>query len=139
MQLTVYERAVALQELFKEKSFDYAMEEMGLTIVPVNSFYSSVLPSETMVMKRALESFKNKTLLSKEKDKVLFKISDNIQKMSDSNAEVLNLAFETARKAFKFRQDLELSVLNSQLKQLEVEILQIKTLTAEEFLAKYGA
>jgi len=129
MMLTIYERAVALQDLFKEKDLNMCMAEIGLYIP---------FGASTQVMQNAIIGYKNKAFLIKEKDKALTNLSGNIQEMSDSSATILNLAFETARKSFLLRQNLELSVLTSQLKMLEIESLNIIGMTAEEFETKYG-
>lgn len=93
-------------------------------------------PSMSLVI--AKNTFDQKFKLIDDKKKALTNISNKTAQMSDSNVTVLNNAFETARRAFEFRLNLELSVLNSQLKSIDIEIAKIKLMTAEEFTAKYG-
>jgi len=161
MLLNIYELAVALDEIYKEENLTVSMYELGLSIndvgvmeikdennYPVNfkldptvhpDYKGMAIVNYPRAIANAIASFKDKYFVIAQKELALQNISANIEKMSDSNIEILNLAFESARNAYKLRQDLELSVLNSRLKLLEIDIMKIKTMTASEFEAKYGA
>jgi len=159
MLLNVYELPVALQEIYKEESLPLAMEELGISIMVTQSHNSPTIGKENklellknyfngiswiytyypMCVMNGKKSFQTKYFIIQQKELALNNISKNIEKMSDSSIAILNDAFEAARNAYKLRQDLELSVLNSQLKLIEIDILKLKTMTADEFEIKYGA
>ena len=127
MLLTTYESIHALAKIYNE-SLDDVIAQVGMNDIT----------STSMIMNRAKLTFDMKFQLIDDKKKALTNISYKTKEMSDSNAVLLNNAFETARKATQYRINLELSVLQSQLKSIDMEINQLKLMTANDFLKKYG-
>jgi hypothetical protein len=126
MLLTIYESAYAFATIYKESISD-VLVQIGLTVSSSNS-----------CMLIAKNTYPQKVKLIDDKKKALANISSKTVQMSDSNVTILNNAYEASRRAYEFRLNLELSVLNSQLKSIEIEMAKIKLMTAEEFTAKYG-
>lgn len=127
MLLTTFESIHALAKIYNE-SLDDVIAQVGMNDIT----------STSMIMNRAKLTFDMKFQLIDDKKKALTNISSKTKEMSDSNAVLLNNAFETARKATQYRINLELSVLQSQLKSIDMEINQLKLMTANDFLKKYG-
>lgn len=126
MIFTIYERACAVAEIENEE-LSQVLRQTGLPIV------------SSEVMKRNINTYLLKISLIKDKQNVLDNVMKNIDDFSTSNTDLISKASEVSLKAITFRQNLELSVLESQLKSLEIESMNIKTMTANEFVEKYGA
>jgi hypothetical protein len=127
MLLTTFESIHALSKIYNETTDD-VISQLGM----------SDISSSSWIVKRALNTFNLKYQLIDDKKKALTNISNKTKAMSDSNAELLNNAFETARKATVYRINLELSILQSQLKSIDMEINQLKLMTASDFTKKYS-
>ncbi len=128
MILNLYESIYAIAKV-NNQSVDSTMNQLDLLDLRVSD--------KTMI--KGLETFNQKFKLIDDKKKALTNISNKTREFSDSNVTILNNAFETARKAYQYRLSLELSVLESQLKSIEMEINNIKLMTANQFTTKYGA
>lgn len=126
MLFTVYERACAVAEVDDE---------------PLSLVLSQVMLPDmnSPVMQRAMYSYVVKMGLIRDKNDALDNIMKTIDNMTTSSNDIIAMSTEYAQKAFRYRQNLELSVLESQVKQIEIEIASLKNLTASEFTAKYGS
>jgi len=120
---TIYERACAESELNNEE-LDLVLKQVGMA----NVFN---------VMDRAKLTYVLKMALIKDKQSALDNIIKNIDDLTVGSNDIIALAVKTAQDAFRYRQNLELSLLESQLKQITMEIATIKGLTASEFYNKY--
>jgi len=125
MKLTLYESVIALANIYKQPVVD-VIEQLGVFDLRGSS------------LTIAKDTFDKKFSLIDDKKKALTNISSKTAQMSDSNAVILNNAFEVARRAYNFRLNLEISVLMSQLKNIEIETAQVKLMNAEDFISKYG-
>jgi hypothetical protein len=123
MMFTIYERACAESELNNEE-LSLTMKQLGMSDV-VN------------VMDRAKLTYVLKMSLIKDKQSALDNIMKNIDDLTVGSNDIISLAVKTAQDAFRYRQNLELSLLESQLKQITMEIATIKGMTATEFNTKY--
>lgn len=81
----------------------------------------------------------NKKGLIDYRDQVLDNVANKFNEIRESNDKLLNTTFELQQKAFLMRQNLELSVLMSKIKAVEIEMQQLKAMNAETFINKYGA
>lgn len=127
MMLSIYESVFALSSIYNQTP-DSVANQLGIYISQAQS-----------CMQIARNTFSQKAKLVDDKKKALTNISNKTKAFSDSNVTVLNNAYEASRRAFEFRLNLELSVLNSELKGIEIEIAKIKLMSADDFTAKYGA
>lgn len=89
-----------------------------------------------------MESFKpylvKKISLIGLKDKALENISSKFSEVKKTNDELLSKTLEVQKQAFLMRQNLELSILMSQSKKIDIEMEKLKTMNAETFIATYG-
>lgn len=123
MMFTIYERACAEAELNNE--------ELSLVLSQVG-----INPS-SLIMERAKYTYVLKMALIKDKQNALDNIMKNIDSLTVGTNDVIALATKTAQDAFRYRQSLEQSLLESQLKQLTMDLAQIKGMTANDFYNKY--
>lgn len=126
MIFTMYEGACAIAELNNEELFLVARQ---LKLPPIT----------TPVFERAKYTYMVKISLIKDKQQALDNIMKSIDEITLSSNDIITLATKSATDSFKLRQNLELSVLESQLKQIEIEIMNLKGMTASDFAKKYGA
>lgn len=127
MNLTIYERVHAYSYVYNQPEYS-VIKELG--------FPSTFGNYQCLHNSRA--TFNQKKILVVQKQTALTNISNKVVDLSDSNIIIMNKAFETARKAFLYRLNLELSVLNSELKSLEIQLENMKNMTASEFTSAYG-
>jgi hypothetical protein len=126
MLFTVYERACVMADL---KKVD--LKEMNRELQ---------LPSiDTPVVKRAIITYLTKISLIKDRQIALDNLVVSIGKFTSSNESLITEASDVSAKAIGARINLEISVLESQLKMMEIESATIDTMTSEAFTAKYGA
>lgn len=125
MLFTIYERACAVSELNNEELAN-VLKSFGL---PVQS---------TPVMARNVYTYLMKMALINDKQKALDNLMTKIDTVSSSNIEIINQSTALAQQSFRYRQNLEISILESQLKMLAIEEMNIKLMTANDFIAKYG-
>lgn len=126
MIFTIYERALAVADLNK-KPIGEVLREMSLP------------PITSGAMKKAVGTYLIKINLIKDKQAALDNLLKTIDDYTSSNNSVIAEASSVAAQAITFRTNLELSILESRLKMLEIEAVNIKKMTASEFLNKYGA
>lgn len=126
MNLTIYERVHAYAYVYGEQSYQVQKE---LNLNP---------PDPQQCIVNANATFEQKKLLVVQKQTALTNISNKVVELSDSNIVIMNKAFETARKAFLYRLSLELSLLTSELKSLEIQEVNLVNMTASEFTSIYG-
>lgn len=92
--------------------------------------------------KRSMNYFKpvldNKKGLIDYRDQVLNNVAKKFDEVRDSNNKLLNKSLEVQKQAFLMRQNLELSILMSQSKKIDIEMEKLKTMNAETFIATYG-
>ena len=125
MMFTIYERACAEAEL--------QSEELSTVLSELN------LPStDSPMIKRSMYTYVLKMSLINDKQKALDNIMGNIDKFTSSTNDLINKSYDAAESAFRYRLQLELAVLESQLKSLEIELLNLKNLSVDDFFAKYG-
>lgn len=125
MIFTIYERACAVAELENEE-LAQVLRQVGLP------------PITSEVMKRSKNTYLVKISLIKDKQNALDNLMRTIDSFTASNDNLISEASAVSLKAITFRQNLELSVLESQLKTLEIESMNMKNMTAEDFVSKYG-
>lgn len=80
----------------------------------------------------------NKKGLIDYRDQVLSNVALKFNEVKESNDKLLLKSFEVQKQAFVMRQNLELSILMSQSKKLDIEMEKLKTMNAETFIATYG-
>lgn len=80
----------------------------------------------------------NKKGLIDYRDQVLDNVARKFMEVKKSNDDLLLKSFEVQKQAFIMRQNLELSILMSQSKKLDIDMEKIKTMNAETFIANYG-
>ena len=127
MMLTVYESVYALSSIYNETLIN-VMTQIGLTTGVTNN-----------VMLIANLTYAQKFKLIGQKVLALTNVVTKTAAMSDSSAKLLNNAYEAAVKSYNYRLNLEIAILDSQLKSIEVENAGIKLMSAADFTAKYGA
>jgi len=127
MNLTIYERIHAYSYVYSQHE-SYVIKELGFP----NIF------GAYQCLQNARATFNQKKILVVQKQTALTNISNKVVDLSDSNIVIMNKAFETARKAFLYRLNLELSILNSEIKSLEIQLENMKNMTASEFTSVYG-
>lgn len=72
------------------------------------------------------------------KDTALHNVAKKFDEVRESNNKLLNKSLEVQKQAFLMRQNLELSILMSQSKKIDIEMEKLKTMNAETFIATYG-
>lgn len=159
MLLSVYESAIALSQMFKSNipdtnPLDQALNQIGLFApevvkvqgyesgsyinYPTGRFLGIGMSQDWQTIKNAKFTFDIKYKLIDDKKKALTNISNKTKDFSDSNATILNNAYEVALQAYRYRLNLELSVLESQIKSIDMEISKIKLMTSDEFKTTYS-
>lgn len=92
--------------------------------------------------RQSMEAFKpminQKFSLIGLKDTALQNVAKKFDEVRDSNNKLLNKSLEVQKQAFLMRQNLELSILMSQSKKIDIEMEKLKTMNAETFIATYG-
>ena len=124
MLLTIYERACALSDF----------DKVDITEMSRELFLPS--PSSA-VFKRNMGTYLLKINLIKDKQDALDNLMKTIDQFTYSNDAIINEASLVSAKAIEMRVNLEISVLESQLKMLEIESLRIKDMTADQFNTAY--
>lgn len=125
MLFTVYEKACVVADFEKVDLKELARE----AFLPLVS---------TPVMQRNINTYLLKIGLVKDKQAALDNLMLNIDKFTTSNESIIKEASLVSGKALSMRINLEISVLESQLKMLEIELVGIQPMTSDEFIAKYG-
>lgn len=124
MLFTIFERACALADFNKVDIAEMSRELF--------------LPKPTSaVMVRNETTYILKINLIKDKQAALDNLMATIDKFISSNAGIIAEASSVSAKAIGMRVNLEISVLESQLKMLEIEALRIKAMTSAQFVAAY--
>jgi hypothetical protein len=126
MLFTIYERACAMSDF------------NNIDITEMNRELFLPLPTSE-VFKRNEGTYLLKINLVKDKQKALDNLMGTIDKFTASNDAIIAEASAVSAKAIQMRVNLEVSVLESQLKMLQIEALKIKDMTSDQFIAAYGA
>lgn len=126
MLFTIYERACAMADF---NNVDLAEMCRELSLPNPNS----------VVMVKAKNSYLTKIGLIKDKQSALDNLMGTIDHFTASNTAIIAEASTVSAKAIGMRVNLEVSVLESQLKTLEIESVSIDSMTANAFITKYGA
>lgn len=126
MLFTTYERSCAMADF------------RGVNLFEMNrELFLPVITSE--VMKRNINTYLIKINLVKDKQAALDNLMGTIDRFTSSNDAIISEASLVSAKAIGMRINLEVSVLESQLKMLEIESVKIKSMTAVQFTTAYGA
>jgi hypothetical protein len=126
MQFTIYERALSFAD-FKNVDINEMCRELSLPI------------PDSAIMKRNTNTYLLKIGLVKDKQNALDNLMKTIDGFTNSNNDIIIEASNVSATALNMRLNLETSVLESQLKMLEMESISIDAMTAGDFINKYGA
>lgn len=126
MMFTLYERALAYADF---KNVDVA-EMCRELLLPVPT---------SAIIKRNINTYLLKIGLVKDKQNALDNLMKTIDSFTASNNDIITEASNVSATAINMRINLETSVLESQLKMLEIESISIDSMTANDFTSKYGA
>jgi hypothetical protein len=107
--------------------------------IPFSTMAGGVPVQGSPIMSRSISTYLQKADLIKDKQNALVNLMGTIDSFAASNTALIAEASMVSAKAIGMRVNLEISVLESQLKMLEIESLTIDTMTANAFIDKYGA